>query len=501
MRQVGAWVAMGLAACGQPEPPSPEVGIADPKAPCAAAVIDVAVSDLPNPLAKRLEVELDQAAAVFTVCRAEDSEEALLVESGQVATSHTFDVRGLYTGSWQCKVEPACADATSATVALQPAVPGNTPTFTATGTPSGAWTILNTQRGAFADGRRDVVITDPQGRVRWQMKLNGFYRTDIDTSWTGEVVHLGGGWGLFETDIDTRGLVQQLDLSGIETFAREEPRFGEGYNHHCEALPDGTILSLTGTFHDVDGSRWNGIAVERLDPTTETVTWSWDSHGLVDAGLEGPLQGNPWNGNALEWTDDPSGEALWISLYTGQQMWRIDPATGDRTHVFGTGGDLAYVGLDGMPLPASDWVYGQHGPDFTAEGRVLLYDNGVGRPGGNQSRVAEFELDLEAGTATLLWSWTEDNWYTPIIGDADYLPSGHVLVTKGVVAAFTPARRQPSAVIEIDPSTDEVVWRMEPEGWPTPAVYRAEQYGGCDIFRSAEHCAAVAERIAQLTTD
>ncbi|MEM6928133.1 MAG: aryl-sulfate sulfotransferase, partial [Myxococcota bacterium] len=476
--------AIGCGSSTTPPSPPPTVPITNPAAPCEASITDVVVEAPPNPLARQLVVTLDAAAAVWAVCRPDaDPDDALLFESGTAKEVHRIDVTGMYSGEWTCRVVTACRDADTETVALQPQVPGPVPTFSATGTPSGPWTILNTQKGAAADGRRDVVIVDGAGRVRFQTEVVSFQRADLDTSWTGEVVHIGGGWGLFETNIETRGLVRQLDLAGRVAYERLEPAFGEGYNHHSESLPDGEILSLTGTFHNVDGNRWNGIAVERLDPETETVTWSWDSHDLVDAGLEGPLRGNPWNGNALAWTTDGLGEALWISLYTGQAMWRIDPATGERTHVFGHDGDLVIVDAEGVPLPEREWVYGQHGPDFADDGRVLLYDNGVDRPGGDQSRVAEFRLDLQAGTATLLWQWTEDDWYTPIIGDADYLPGGHVLITKGVVRAFTPFRRQPSALIEVDPATDQVVWRLEPDDRPTPAIYRSQQYDGCALFR------------------
>ena len=113
-----------------------------------------------------------------------------------------------------------------------------------------------------------------------------------------------------------------------------------------------------------------------------------------------------------------------------------------------------------------------------------------------QGRVSEYQLDLDTREATLLWSWTEPGWYEPVIGDADYLPNGNVLVTRGHVWCyeFTPGH---SALIELEPGTDRVVWRLDYDT-QSNGIFRSERYDGCEIFSNAKYCPAVAARIAEL---
>lgn len=476
--------------------PTDPSGTVDPNGDCSATVSSVAEHAPPAALQRGLTVTLSEPAALWTVCTpADDAEEALLVESTAVTDAHELVVHGLYAGtSWTCEITPACAGARSHAHDLDPVDnPSSTPSYTVTGTPTSAFTLFNVQAG----GSHSVVVVDPEGRVRWSLPVDSRYVLDVDVWWTGEVMHLGGGWGLFDESASHRGFVRQVDLSGTPVFESTTPVFGLGYNHHSEPMPDGTILSLTTSTNTLGDAEWHGVAVERLDPTTNTVTWSWDSQTLVDAGLEGPFQvDSPWHANALHWTTDPGGEAVWISLFAGQAVWRVDPSTGERTHVFGAEGDFTLVDAAGAPLGPAEWPYAQHGIDVTADGRILLYDNGNDRPGGEYSRVSEYRLDLESNVATLLWSWTEPGWFTPIVGDADYLPSGNVLIAKGVVQFLT-FNGQPSAIIEVDPSNDEVVWRLEFDN-QFDSIFRAHRYSGCDLFRSARHCADVADRVGVL---
>ncbi|HHO54491.1 MAG TPA: hypothetical protein ENK18_27365, partial [Deltaproteobacteria bacterium] len=294
------------------------------------------------------------------------------------------------------------------------------------------------------------------------------------------------------------------DREGGVLLERETPAKGLGFNHHSEVLDDGTMLSLTTHPHDVDGHAWYGVAIEKWDPASESVVWSWDTEQAVASGrLSPPRAGieSPWHANALDWVRDPLGDAVWVSTYVSQALWRVDRSTGEITHILGARGDFELVDAAGAPLPPSGWFYGQHDPEVTADGRVLLYDNGVGRPGGSQSRVAEYQLDLEARTATPLWSWTEADWWTPFIGDADYLPDGHVLINKGFIRCVTPwLFGQRSGVIELDPSAPsgpEVVWRLD---WPDThgSAFRAERYDGCEILDHGASCPQVADRIDQL---
>ena len=503
-----AWLAIGCSSAttgpDQTTPTdAPTSTITDPVADCAARVTASEVVDTTTITALELALELSEPAAVWAVCTAEgDPAEQLLVEAGAVVGSHRLDLVGLLPATtYTCEVHPACADSESTPVSVEvPALPGGVPTLTATGTPSAPFHAFNAQGGFALSDRQLVLVADDLGRVRWGYNLGVGYRADVDVTWTGTGMHMGGGWGLFEENIEQRGLMLEVALDGTVRFDHRSPLYGIGYNHHSEPMPDGTVLSLTTSRDEGDGRSWHGVAVERRDPLSDELTWSWSSQAMFDAG-QVQAQGNnssPWHANSVRWRTDSLGDALWVSLYVGQAMWRIDRDTGLRTHeLTASGGDFTWQDADGNPLPPEERVYAQHDPDYTTDGRVLLYDNGVDRPGGNQSRVVELELDLEENVATLLWSWTEEDWYTQILGDADYLPSGNVLVTKGVVRILDFFGDQPSALIEVSPTTDEVAWRLELEEGFT--VFRAQQIGGCDIFAHAGYCPEVADRIATLT--
>lgn len=467
-----------------------------------AAIASVEVSSGELLLDGILTVELDQSSPVWAVCRNDaDPEDALLIES-EDAIIHTLNVLGTAAGAtYTCTVSPTCAGATSASVTITTPQVQNHDGWTITRGPgemSGTWTLFNDGNSCSLNPLHRLFIVDPDGQVRWSYPIGTGYVIDLDSSYIGDgVVHVGGGWGLFDRNAPTRGIERQVDLSGNVLHERALPDFGLGFNHHSEVLASGEHLNLT-TSEETDGTRdWDGIAIEVWDPQTQSVTWSWQSQGVYDSGqLPIPTQASPLHANSVTFHDDALGPAAWISLYAAKAIWRVDRNTGALTHRFGADGDFTLVDPSGVELPPAEFAYVQHDPDYTEDGRVLLYDNGDGRPGGSYSRVAEYQLDLVTNTATLLWSWTEPNWYNPVVGDADYLDNGNVLVANGYHWCFS-FNGDRSGVIEVDPTTDDVVWRLEynaAEG----SLFRAERYGGCEIFDNAKYCPAVADRIAEL---
>ena len=471
----------------------------------------VQVVDGGLPLLRALDITLSGPAPVAAVCRdPADADERLLFEGDGASARHHLELPGLLADTdYDCTVgvvENLGGSGTAATTVgvRPPGLPSSLPTFTVTGSGavSDAWVLFNHQFGCGANGPQWAVLADRQGRIRWAYQIGRGFDIDIDMGWAGDRFHFGGGWALFDESEPHRGLFRQVRLDGTVVAERTEPLFGLGFNHHSEVLDDGQVLSLTTHAHVMGAERRYGVAAELWDPTTDAVAWSWDTEQAVANGqLPPPASESPWHANAVEWVTDAHGDALWVSLYTGQEMWRVDRVTGDITHLLAYDGDMQLLDATGVPAPASQWFYGQHDPDVTEDGLVVLYDNGVGRPGGSQSRIAAFQLDLDARTATALWSWTEEGWYTPFVGDADLLPDGHVLATKGVIQCTTPwLTDEHSAVIELDPAAPggpEPVWRMT---WDDRdgQVFRAERYDGCEILQHGGMCGDVADRIDQL---
>jgi hypothetical protein len=449
-------------------------------------------------------VDLDISGDVWVICTMDsDPSEEHLVESASAAKSHELHLYGLAENSdYTCEVRPSCEGALSEGFDIRTQNIGNHDGWTVTRDPIGVmygtYTLFNDGPACAPNPLNRLFIIDPEGRVRWSYSVGNEFLIDLDASYIGDgVVHVGGGWGLFQESEPHRGVIRQVDLSGNVLLERTSPDFGLGFNHHSEVLDSGEILSLT-TSRDTDGNRsWYGVAIEQWDPSTEDVTWSWSSQQLYDNGTFGTqYDDSPWHANSVTLHDDALGAAAWISLYYGQMIWRVDRNTGELTHRFGPGGDFALFDTQGSPLGPSEFPYGQHDPDYTDDNRILLYDNGVDRPGGSFTRVAEYEVDLTANTATLLWTWTEPGWYDPVIGDADYLPNGNVLVTRGHVWCYA-FNNGDSGLIELDPVNHRPLWRLDYHSGSN-AIFRAERYGGCEMFANGKYCPAVADRIAQL---
>lgn len=467
---------------------------ADPP-PEDAVSIDLALEAGPTSFEARLQVSLSEPAPLWVTCTSpDDAEELHLLESPEAST-HELALFGLLAGTtYDCAVH---AGASEATGSFTTAIPDDLPQLTATttGEISGAYTLFATQDGCLG-GDIWILFVDPEGRVRWEHALGDDYIADIDPYlMDANRVHYGGGWGLLNDGLPNRGIFRDVTLAGEVLIERTEVDFGLGFNHHSEPLPDGTYVSLTGHL-DTDGARdWKGVGVEVWDPE-DGVVWSWDSQEMYDAGLLfTPSVGNediPYHANAITLRADAHGDAAWISNYGMQQIWRIDRASGDVTHIFGPGADFTLLDAQGSPISDAGYPSVQHGVDY-ADDRMLVYDNGqdVGR-----SRVVEYSLDLDTNEARLLWEWTEPGWFDPIVGDADYLPNGDVLVAQGFASCVTPFSNDVTEVVELAPP-DDVVWRLT---WPTSrwGLYRAERYDGCDVFANARYCPDVAARIAAL---
>ncbi len=497
------WLVLaGMTGCKGDGGTSPVAGDDDDTKTGCARVTSVETASGALLLHRQLKVALDRDADVWVVCTLQgDPEEEHLWETANPGPEHNMALHGLAAGStYDCTATPSCEGATPAEFQVEtdlPSLDGWDIHRDPTAEMSGAYTLFNDQ-DSCADGSSRLYIVDPEGRLRWSYVVGNNLVLDLDASYIGnDTIHVGGGWGLFDESAQQRGIFRQVSFSGGVVLERSEPDFGLGFNHHSEILESGEALSLTASA-DTDGQiNWHGVGIELYDPATEAVTWSWSSQQLHDDGtLDTPDSNSPYHANSVTFLDDELGQAAWVSLYVAQEIWRIDRTTGARTHVFGRGGDFTLVDTDGTPLPLSEWPYAQHDPDYTDDNRLVLFDNGVGRPGGSFSRVAEFELDFEALTATLLWSWTRPNWYDPVVGDADYLPNGNVLVANGYhwCLSFTGDR---TSIIELDPRTDTEVWSLTHRD-KKHSLFRAERYGGCEMFNNGKYCPEIADRIAEL---
>jgi hypothetical protein len=212
-------------------------------------------------------------------------------------------------------------------------------------------------------------------------------------------------------------------------------------------LPNGNYLALSLAFEDhvypdpLGAQHVAGDVIVEFTREGEVV-WTWNAFEHMD-----PLRLretpdalpiiDPDTGEeSLDWThanglvNEPSTDTVLISFRHQDWILRIDRATGDIVWKLGDEGDFTLAEGD-------RWFYHPHSPQWQPDGSLLLYDNGIVNvgtpPEGLRSRAVRFELDEAAMTAMVAWEDDEAPFFSPIAGDADRTPGGHLLVLDSTI--------------------------------------------------------------------
>ncbi len=477
---------------------------------CDVAIDAVAVSDNPAlVLEKRFAVTLDRPAPAWVSCTSEEAPEELhLIESIESTTDHELVLHGLLGDTaYTCTVTAPCGDGARMEEIVQVTtdpLPASIPVFEATrsDTTRPHYTLFN-DADVCLDKDLRLLVVDDHGRVRWYHDVPENLDMDLDAHLTTDGnIYYGGGWGLMDFEAEDQGLVRIVDLSGSELLLRTEPAFGISFNHHSEPRPDGTHMSLTSALNDNAGEPFVGVGAEIYDPENDTVVWSWSSQQALDAGTLPPPSkpgSNPYWANSMSLVpEDDGSSSVYFSFFVADQVVKVDYETGEVDWIHGVGGDFQLVDATGESEGRGRWHYSQHDPEIDGN-RILMHDNGGDRPGERYSRAVEFTLDETTMTSRITWEYTEDGWLEPIIGDADRLDNGNVLITMGHCSCCWWALGEDhwSALVEVEPTTNEVAWRLD---WPDDShgSYRAERLDGCSLFANAATCPEVAERLEAL---
>ena len=174
---------------------------------------------------------------------------------------------------------------------------------------------------------------------------------------------------------------------------------GEAHHDFVE-LPDGTISQIRHDDRDVDGETVSGDQIVEVAPDgTERQVWTvWD-HLTYSADEQQPFY--DWtHANALDY--DESDDAYLVSIPTTGSIFKIDRTTGEV--VWQLGGEGSSFELDGAgAMPTL-----QHQFEQVSDG-LLVFDNHYQLSASElASRMIEYRLDTDAGTATEVWSYMAD---------------------------------------------------------------------------------------------
>jgi hypothetical protein len=353
-------------------------------------------------------------------------------------------------------------------------VPLRIPTWdvTVAGDADGDYTLLNQATDDREDRQAKLLLLDPEGRLRWFVDVP-YEPADLDAQYLGEGLFLYGGSSAIPTVVDLDGEVHLQAAASSTTL---------GWHHHVEKGATGDIWALVHADNAAGGEQWGGFAIDRLDETMSEVKWTWSSQRAVDEGwLPLPDAGapDPYHANALVL----DGDAVWVNARNLSRMLKLD-ADGELVWILGPNQDFTLLDEDGAPAEFERWFFAPHAPEWDGE-HLLMYDNGLHRPGGNSSRALSLRVDEAARTAQIEWEFTEEGWFESVWGDVDRLEDGDVLILRGHCERC--GTDGLTEVIEVDPDTNEVVWRITFED-PHITSYRAQRIDGCALFHNQQYC-------------
>jgi hypothetical protein len=310
------------------------------------------------------------------------------------------------------------------------------------------------------------------------------------------------------------GVIQEFDWNGALVWEFVYNDAMVRHHHDIAPMPNGNVLILawelmTGAEAIAngrdpalldDGEIWpeHIVEVEPVGATGGNIVWEWhlkdhliqdfdstkanwgviaDHPELLDINAVNDGRDDWIHANAIDY--NPDLDQIVMSSPFLREFYIIDHGTtteqaaGHTGGARGMGGDILYRW--GNPQhydrgTADDQrLFNQHDvhwiePGLPGAGNILLFNNGVNRPGGNHSTIEEIVTTADAngdypvpapgvphGPAAPLWTYTDTpagDFYSSFISSAQRLPNGNTLVDEGATGTF----------FEIDANTEADVW-------------------------------------------
>jgi hypothetical protein len=349
------------------------------------------------------------------------------------------------------------------------------------------------------------------------------------------------------------GVIQELDWSGNEVWRFEYSSDQYLQHHDIMQLPNGNILMIAWEMKTysqaIEAGRdpalltyfelWPDHIIEvNPDSNEGTIIWEWhiwdhliqdhdstkanygqvgNAPGLIDLNYTArrqDLQGIPdWTHvNSVDYS--PEFDQILLSVPGFCEVWVIDHSTtaaeaaGHTGGNSGRGGDLLYRWGNPEAYRAGTLqdrkLFFQHDaqwiqPGFPGEGNIIVFNNGLDRPGPDYSSVEEIVPPADSlghyflqpgasyGPEEQAWIYAAENpsdFYSATFSSAQRFPNGNTLICSGDNGIF----------FEINPDT-EIVWLYvnpilrtgpmmqgdpipnDPNGGRLNPVYKIRRYG------------------------
>jgi hypothetical protein len=336
-----------------------------------------------------------------------------------------------------------------------------------------------------------------------------------------EAYWLGNGT-ILRPIISSGGGIQKILWDGTLAWDYRYTVVGCTCHHDIKYLPNGNVLMIVWVTktrnqaiaegrspNTIQGSTFTPdkiIEVKPTGPTSGDIVWEWnvwdhliqdydssknnygvvgDHPELIDINFGDDFVDDWLHTNSVDY--NPEFDQLLIDVHNFDEVWVIDHSTtteeaaGHTGGHYGHGGDLLYRWGNPQSYRAgtsSDQkLYGQHDaswikPGFPGAGHILIFNNGLNRPGGQYSSVDEFAPPVDAdgyyylepgsayGPENLTWSYTANpptSFYSNVFGSAIRLKDGDTLICDGIPGKF----------LEVTPDKTTVWQYTNP--YPNPA--------------------------------
>lgn len=272
-------------------------------------------------------------------------------------------------------------------------------------------------------GSTAALMLTPQGEISWyheESRELDVYRVRPSVDGTGVWYSAASVSGDPSADSE----LVHVSWDGSQVTPVAVPLLAHDFVEH----PDGTLAAIVVEYRDgADGEPVRGDKLVEIAPDgTQTTVWSaWDCFDPVEAPGDEPVLG--WTfANALDLSDD--GTEYHLGIRNFSSILRIDRATGTCLEVIGGFGADAPGDADPIVVSDDEFLH-QHQFELAGDSLLVFDNEGVG---GQQSRVAEYTLDRDAGTARLTWEYAPDGLYSFVLGDVHRLDGGDLMVTWSV---------------------------------------------------------------------
>lgn len=379
-------------------------------------------------------------------------------------------------------------------------------------------------------------LIDNCGRVvnEWESnRRNAFTGMLLEN---GDVARCSSILGEFNSG-GSAGLIERFSWEG-DILWRYEYNNAEHQQHHdFEVLPNGNFLLLAWESKTAQEAEEAGVMtghggtvysemiaeVQPFGMDSGRIVWEWhmwdhlvqdenqdannygvvsEHHELIHANYLSNFQADLTHCNAIDYS--PDLDQIMLSSRNYSEIWVVDHSTTTEQasgHTGGAqnkGGDLLFrwgnpAAYD-LGTVDDQRLFGQHDAHWIPSGRpgygnILVYNNGIGRPGGQAYSTIEeivppidetgyvFDTIIGYGpfqpVRTIRNIQQEGSFFSPRISGAQRLPNGNTLICEGVGGK----------ILEVDES-DRLVWKyVNPVSTFGPVNYDSNQQG-YSLFRA-----------------